>query len=123
MTQLERSTQHGLRTVAVKRDTSPPYVRLGEQDNVVVLARHVDAGDSFAGPSGEIWTMSAHLDVGNKLAAVAIAAGDRVFKVGVPIGTATRAIRAGEHVHSHNLQSDHIPIELKEEDDKHPDVG
>jgi hypothetical protein len=92
-----------------------PYVRLGEHDNVVVLARHVDAGDSFAGPAGETWTMSAHLDVGNKLAAVPIAAGDRVFKVGVPIGTATRAIESGEHVHSHNLRSDHIPIELEED--------
>ena len=39
------------------------------------------------------------------------------IKVGVPIGTATQAIAPGEHVHSHNLQSDHIPIELKEEDD------
>jgi hypothetical protein len=38
-----------------------------------------------------------------------------VFKVGVPIGTATRAIEPGEHVHSHNLRSDHIPIELEED--------
>ena len=59
--------------------------------------------------------MSAHLDIGNKLAAAPIAAGERVIKVGVPIGTATRAIESGEHVHSHNLRSDYIPIEVEEE--------
>jgi len=115
MAELDESTQHGLRGATVNGAAPAPYVRLGEHDNVVVLARHVDAGDSFAGPAGETWTMSAHLDVGNKLAAVPIAAGDRVFKVGVPIGTATRAIESGEHVHSHNLRSDHIPIELEED--------
>jgi hypothetical protein len=123
MAQLEGSPQHGLRSATANREAPAPYVRLGERDNVVVLARHVDAGDSFAGPSGEIWTMSAHLGVGNKLAAVPIAAGDRVFKVGVPIGTATKAIQSGEHVHSHNLRSDHIPIELEEEYGEHPGAG
>ena len=115
MTELEQSTPPSLPTSMRNGEAPAPYVRLGEHDNVVVLARHVDAGDSFAGPAGETWTMSAHLDVGNKRAAVPIAAGDRVFKVGVPIGTATRAIESGEHVHSHNLRSDHIPIELEED--------
>jgi hypothetical protein len=90
------------------------YVRLAERDNIVVLTRHVDAGDSFEGITGETWTMTAHLDVGNKLAAVPIAAGDRVFKVGVPIGTATQPIAPGEHVHTHNLRSDYIPIDAEE---------
>jgi hypothetical protein len=58
-----------------------------------------------------------HLDAGNKLAAVPIAQGE--------IGSSRSACRSaratirsslsGEHVHSHNLRSDHIPIELEEE--------
>jgi hypothetical protein len=92
----------------------PPYVRLAAGDNVVVLARHVDAGDSFAGTDGAIWTMQSRLDAGNKLAARPIPAGDQVIKVGVPIGTATQAIEAGALVHSHNLRSDYIPIDLEE---------
>ena len=114
MAKLEESTLKSP-TAAPVGDAPAPYVRLGAQDNVVVLARHVDVGDSFAGPAGEGWTMSAHLDIGNKLAAAPIAAGERVIKVGVPIGTATRAIESGEHVHSHNLRSDYIPIEVEEE--------
>jgi hypothetical protein len=91
-----------------------PYVRLAAADNVVVLTRHVDPGDAIRGTADETWTMTAHLEAGHKLAAQAIAAGDTVVKVGVPIGTATRAIEAGDHVHSHNLRSDYIPIDFEE---------
>jgi hypothetical protein len=45
---------------------------------------------------------------------VPIAAGERVIKVGVPIGTATQAIAPGEHVHSHNLRSDYIATDVQE---------
>jgi len=96
-----------------------PYVRIDTLDNVVVLTRHVDSGDAFVGVSGELWTMPAHLDAGNKLAAVAIAAGEHVIKVGVPIGTATHTIGPGEHVHSHNLRSDYIPFDAEEESSVH----
>lgn len=40
---------------------------------------------------------------GHKVAMEAIAAGDRVFKYGQPIGIATADIPAGGHVHTHNL--------------------
>jgi hypothetical protein len=91
-----------------------PYVRLAATDNVVVLTHPVDAGDAVPGTAEETWTMTAHLEAGNKLAAQPIAAGEKVIKVGVPIGTATRAIKAGDHVHSHNLRSDYIPIDIEE---------
>jgi len=87
-----------------------PYVQLADRDNVVVLSRTVAAGESFEGPDGTLWTMSAHLDAGNKLAAVPIALGERIIKLGVPIGTAIHPIEHGAHVHSHNVRSDHIPI-------------
>jgi hypothetical protein len=96
------------------RDDQLPYVRLASADNVVVLTRPVVAGESFSGTSGEPWTMAAQLDVGNKLAAVPIAAGERVIKVGMPIGTATHAVAPGAHVHSHNLRSDYIPTDGEE---------
>ena len=38
-----------------------------------------------------------------------IAAGEKVLKYGAPIGTATAAIAAGEHVHVHNIESDYTP--------------
>jgi hypothetical protein len=99
---------------------APPYVQLAAKDNVVVLTRHVDAGDRFAGTTGQAWTMPARLEAGNKLAARTIHAGEKVIKVGVPIGTATVTIEPGSLVHSHNLRSDYIPIDRDEEtDDAH----
>jgi hypothetical protein len=87
----------------------PPYVRLFAADNVVVLTRHVDRGELIAGTADETWTVDAHLDAGNKLAARAITAGEQIIKAGVAIGTATQAIEPGARVHSHNLRSDYIP--------------
>jgi hypothetical protein len=95
---------------------APPYVRLGDpRQRRRPLPPRRASGDSFEGPDGTVWTMSAHLDAGNKLAAVPIAQGERIIKVGVPIGTATHPIESGEHVHSHNLRSDYIPIDGEED--------
>lgn len=43
--------------------------------------------------------------MGHKVAVKAMAAGEAVFKYGVEIGTATRAIAVGQHVHVHNIAS------------------
>ncbi len=45
------------------------------------------------------------LESGHKRARCDIAQGELVIKYGYPIGRATQDIRAGEHVHSHNLRS------------------
>ena len=47
--------------------------------------------------------------VGHKVAVRDIAAGEKVLKFGCPIGSATRPILAGQHVHVHNLRSDYLP--------------
>ncbi len=47
--------------------------------------------------------------VGFKIARRAIAAGEKIIKWGAPIGSATRAIAAGEIVHLENMQSDYLP--------------
>ena len=93
---------------------SPRYVLLAPSDNVVVLTRHVDPGDEIVGIADQTWKMATHLDAGNKLAARAIETGQKVIKLGVSIGTATHHIAAGDHVHTHNLRSDYIPIDVKE---------
>jgi hypothetical protein len=92
----------------------PGYVLLAPSDNVVVLTRHVDPGDEIVGIAEQRWRITTHLDAGNKLAARPIEAGQKVIKLGVSIGTATHDIAAGDHVHTHNLRSDYIPIEVKE---------
>lgn len=108
--------------MSVRRDTRTPlagkgtserprgWVRLSEADNVVVLTDSVEPGDELYGPQGERWTIDRQLSAGHKLATRAIANGETVLKYGFPIGVATQAIAAGEHVHSHNLRSRHIPF-------------
>jgi (2R)-sulfolactate sulfo-lyase subunit alpha len=44
--------------------------------------------------------------LGHKVALRPLAAGEQVIKYGVPIGRATRDIRAGEHVHVHNVKGE-----------------
>lgn len=45
------------------------------------------------------------LEDGQKYALREIAAGEAIIKYGFPIGAASQDIRAGEHVHSHNLKT------------------
>ena len=44
--------------------------------------------------------------LGHKIAVRDIAAGEQVIKYGTPIGRATQDIRAGQHVHVHNLKGE-----------------
>lgn len=79
-----------------------PLLRLHPDDNVLtVIAHHATNG--------------ATLPIGHKVAARLITAGEEIIKYGVPIGSATRDIAAGEHVHTHNVQSDYIPTYLRED--------
>ncbi|HMC92363.1 MAG TPA: altronate dehydratase family protein, partial [Allosphingosinicella sp.] len=76
-------------------------LRLDPRDDVAVALRPIGRGELvYAG-------VAALEDVphGHKIVLRAIAPGKTVRKFGWPIGRATRAIAAGEHVHSHNLET------------------
>ena len=75
-------------------------IRLHEQDNVLVAKSAIALGEVFSD-----WQLRARAQVpaGHKIAARAIAQGERVLKYNTEIGVATRDIAAGDHVHSHNL--------------------
>lgn len=84
----------------------PHLLLLSELDNVLVVCRRIEAGETvFIG--GELRAVGKTVELGHKLARRPIAAGEKVVKYGVPIGSATRAIEPGEHVHIHNLKSDY----------------
>jgi len=48
------------------------------------------------------------IDLGHKLARCDIRAGEKILRYGAPIGSATRNIQRGEHIHQHNLRSDYM---------------
>ena len=82
--------------------SDPRFLRLHHADNVltVIVATHT-------------------IPLGHKVAARDIAAGEKIIKYGAPIGSATRAIASGEHVHTHNVQSDYIPTFQRGEGPRH----
>ncbi len=83
-------------------------LRISDEDNVYVLLRSVNAGTCLL--LGEQTVIVENpLGLGHKIAARSIAIGEKIVKYGAPIGSATRDIRAGEHVHLHNITSDYIP--------------
>lgn len=83
-------------------------IRLSPQDNIVVVVRRLEAGDRVQLPGGSV-VLDRPLGLGHKLACRPITAGEKILKYGVPIGSATRDIAMGEHVHLHNMQSDYLP--------------
>lgn len=77
-------------------------------DNVLVVSRMIEAGEAFRLDGKEV-VSPGRLGLGHKVAAVPIAKGQKVIKFGIPIGSATEDIQAGDHVHLHNLRSDYLP--------------
>jgi hypothetical protein len=77
-------------------------------DNVFVLTATLHAGEIYA-VGGEMYRNEAELRLGQKIARVDVPAGGKILKYGVAIGSASVAIRRGDHVHLHNLQSDYLP--------------
>ena len=90
------------------RDSDARLLLLDERDNVLVAKARVRAGETIA-VSGFAIAIPDDLLLGHKLARRDIALGEKVIKYGAAIGSATAAIRAGEHAHVHNIKSDYTP--------------
>jgi len=73
-------------------------IRLDPADNVVVARTALEAGGA-----AEI-VVRDHVPVGHKIAAMAIAKGEPIRKYAQVIGYASKEIRPGEHVHTHNVE-------------------
>ena len=89
-------------------DQSRLLLRISDDDNVYVLLRNLNAGARLQLGAQTI-VVENSLELGHKIAARNIAAGEKIVKYGAPIGSATRDIRTGEHVHLHNIKSAYIP--------------
>ena len=83
-------------------------VLLSPDDNCLVVAQALREGDTVT-VEGEPIRIARTIGVGHKLARRPIRAGEKVLKYGALIGTATADIGRGEHVHTHNLESDYLP--------------
>ena len=78
-------------------------LRCDLEDTVAVVSQPVKAG-TVVNAAGETLAALADIPLGHKIALQDMAAGELVYKYGVPIGRAPQAIAKGEWVHTHNLQ-------------------
>ena len=77
------------------------------KDNVIVAIEPIAKGDTVTyNCAGQEKSLTALEDITiyHKLAACDIAKGQPIVKYGEHIGLAARDIKAGEHVHCHNLE-------------------
>ena len=100
-----------------RRDTDARLLLLDERDNVLVATARVRAGETIV-VSGFAVAVPVDLPLGHKLARYDIDLGAKVIKYGAPIGSATAAIRTGEHAHVHNIKSDYTPTYSLEGEEK-----
>ena len=84
------------------------FISFHPNDNVAVAFCDLKAGQVVTLSDGRALTLLEDIDFGHKVAVRAIDKGEKVLKDGLPIGSATRDIEAGEHVHIQNMKSDYI---------------
>ena len=82
-------------------------MRLSPPDNVAVALRPLKAGETIT-LDGIALVIQRNIPVGHKLAARTIAKGELIVKYSCPIGTATAAIAAGEHLHPRNVETQYV---------------
>lgn len=91
--------------------TAGVLLRLHASDNVLVATGPVAPGSAQV-VEGKTLDVTATVTLGHKVASRDIRNGEKIVKYGVPIGSATKDIAAGAHVHVHNMQSDYTPTHI-----------
>ena len=103
----QNETRAGERIRATEH--APKFLIHNEGDDVAVAVQDVEPGEGEAiyMDSDRAVTVQAieAIPLGHKVALVDLGEGDEVIEYGVRIGLARQAIRAGQHVHVHNIRS------------------
>jgi altronate dehydratase len=81
-----------------------PALVISAKDNVATALEPLEPGTRIVIGAATVAIVD-RIPRGHKVALRTIARGDAVIKYGSPIGTASAEIRAGAHVHTHNVAS------------------
>jgi altronate dehydratase small subunit len=95
---LKSGTQH----------TDPRLILLTPEDNCLIAAARLEAG-TMVEIEGEPVTLATTIELGHKVARHALRQDEKVLRYGAPIGHVTGPVARGEHLHTHNLESDYLP--------------
>lgn len=97
----------------MKEDHS--ILHLHPTDNIIVVICNVTKDSTFV-MDGKTIIIRSNIELGHKVAIKEIEPGVKIIKCGTFIGSATKMIRPGEHVHLHNMKSNYLPTyTLKDE--------
>lgn len=83
-------------------------IQITAKDNVGVVIQDVEPGDEVVFDNGLVITALDHIVMPHKLALRDIAAGEDIVKYGETMGYATQDIKAGQHIHDHNCDSEKL---------------
>ena len=83
-------------------------IRLSPDDNIAAASVTLEPGEELEVDGRRIRVLD-RIPTGHKVAILPIGQGEKVLKYGAPIGSARCAIKPGQYVHTHNLQSDYLP--------------
>lgn len=86
------------------------FVVLNDNDNVAIALTDFKTGDSIS-IEDCIIILKTDIAFAHKIAIKDIRTGEKIFKYGLPIGSATVNICKGEHVHKQNIQSDYKSVD------------
>jgi altronate hydrolase len=88
--------------------TQANIVVLAEGDNVGVAVQPIGPGDFARSATGQSVAAVEEIPLGHKIALRPIANGERIIRLGVPVGIATSDISPGRLVHVHNVKSQYL---------------
>lgn len=91
---------------------------MSPEDNCMIARTALAKGDTVT-IDGQSVTLSQNILIGHKVARRALAVGDKVLRYGALIGSITVPVGIGEHIHTHNLESDYIPTYTLGQDGHH----
>ncbi|WP_321914358.1 MULTISPECIES: UxaA family hydrolase [unclassified Paraburkholderia] len=88
--------------------TDARLILLAPEDNCLIAAAHLTQGETVE-IEGERVTLAKTIELGHKVARYALAKEEKVLRYGARIGHVNGPVARGEHLHTHNLESDYLP--------------
>lgn len=88
---------------ALKFSNKRQVLKVHQDDNVLVAINNIDIKEPIT--DYPALTIKEAIPAGHKIALNNIIQGESIVKYGYVIGTATKNIAAGEHIHNHNLKT------------------
>ena len=88
--------------------TDQRLILLSPEDNCLIAGARLEAGTRIE-IEGEHVTLAKTIELGHKVARHALRSEEKVLRYGAVIGHVTTDVARGEHLHTHNLESDYLP--------------